>query len=143
MCLSITVGGIQDSLLSTVNGVVQTEFDVSILKVENLSSYPLLASGVACLFTSVLARLIGKRPIYLFSSAILLVTIIWSALIGTDYASFFAARFISGIGLGAFEALILSSIGDMYFVSPPMSHRTVVQLLIEFRSINEANEWHS
>ncbi|KAL8659426.1 MAG: hypothetical protein Q9202_007131 [Teloschistes flavicans] len=117
MTMSITVGGIQDSLLSTVNGIVQTEFQLPILKIENLSSYPLLASGVACVFASVLARVVGKRPIYIFSTTILLVTVIWSAAIGTDYDSFFAARFISGLGLGAYEALVLSSIGDMYFVS--------------------------
>ncbi|KAI4193698.1 MAG: hypothetical protein LQ350_008194 [Teloschistes chrysophthalmus] len=116
MTMSITVGGIQDSLLSSVNGVVQAEFQLPILKIENLSSYPLLASGVACVFASVLARVVGKRPIYLFSTTILLVTVIWSAAIGTNYDSFFAARFISGLGLGAYEALVLSSIGDMYFV---------------------------
>ncbi|KAL8640746.1 MAG: hypothetical protein Q9228_002372 [Teloschistes exilis] len=115
--MSITVGGIQDSLLSSVNGVVQTEFQLPILKIENLSSYPLLASGIACVFASVLARVVGKRPIYVFSTTILLVTVVWSAAIGTDYDSFFAARFISGSGLGAYEALVLSSIGDLYFVS--------------------------
>ena len=117
MCLSITLGGIQDSLLSTVNGVVQKEFDLPILKIENLSSYPLLAAGVSCVFASVLARMIGKRPIYIFSTTILLMTVIWSGAIGDSYDSFFAARFISGLGLGSYEALVLSSIGDMYFVS--------------------------
>ncbi|KAL8776656.1 MAG: hypothetical protein Q9194_003019 [Teloschistes cf. exilis] len=101
---------------NNVNGVVQTEFQLPILKIENLSSYPLLASGIACVFASVLARVVGKRPIYVFSTTILLVTVVWSAAIGTDYDSFFAARFISGSGLGAYEALVLSSIGDLYFV---------------------------
>ena len=117
MCLSITLGGIQDSLLSTVNSVVQKEYDLPIMKIENLSSYPLLAAGVSCVFASVLARIIGKRPIYIASTTILLITVTWSAAIGDNYRSFFAARFISGLGLGSYEALVLSSIGDMYFVS--------------------------
>lgn len=117
MCLSITVGGIQDSLLSTVNGVLAQEFGLPIEKIENLSSYPLLASGVTCAVASILARIVGKRPIYVASTTILLITCIWSALIGTDFDSFFAARLISGIGLGSYEALVLSSIGDMYFAS--------------------------
>ena len=117
MCLSITVGGIQDSLLSTVNGVLAQEFGLPIEKIENLSSYPLLASGVSCAVAAVLARIVGKRPIYVASTTILLITCIWSALIGTDFNSFFAARLISGIGLGTYEALVLSSIGDMYFAS--------------------------
>ena len=119
MCLSITLGGIQDSLLSTVNGVVQEEYEIPIMKIENLSSYPLLAAGVSCVFASVLARIIGKRPIYIASTTILLITVTWSAAIGDSYRSFFAARFISGLGLGSYEALVLSSIGDMYFVSCP------------------------
>ena len=116
MCLSITVGGIQDSLLSTVNGVLAQEFGLPIEKIENLSSYPLLASGVTCALASILARIVGKRPIYVASTSILLITCVWSALIGKNYNSFFAARIISGIGLGTYEALVLSSIGDLYFV---------------------------
>ena len=117
MCLSITVGGIQDSLLSTVNGILAVEFGLPIEKIENLSSYPLLASGVTCGIASILARIVGKRPIYVASTSILLITCVWSALIEKNYDSFFAARIISGIGLGSYEALVLSSIGDMYFVS--------------------------
>ena len=117
MCLSITVGGIQDSLLSTVNGVLAQEFGLPIEKIENLSSYPLLVSGVTCAIASILARIVGKRPIYIASTSILLITCVWSALIEKDYGSFFAARLISGIGLGSYEALVLSSIGDMYFAS--------------------------
>lgn len=116
MCLSITVGGIQDSLLSTVNGILAEEFELSIEKIENLSSYPLLASGVTCAIASILARILGKRPIYIVSTSLLLATCIWSALIKRSYGSFFTARIISGVGLGSYEALVLSSIGDMYFV---------------------------
>ena len=116
MCLSITVGGIQDSLLSTVNGVIAEEFGLPITKVENLSSYPLLASGITCPIASIVARYLGKRPIYLISTTLLLVTCVWSAMIKQNFESFFAARILSGVGLGTFEALVLSSIGDMYFV---------------------------
>ena len=118
MCLSITVGGIQDSLLSTANGVLASELELPIEQIEKLSSYPLLASGATCAIASILARYIGKRPIYLTSTTILSITCIWSALIGgkNQFGSFFAARILSGVGLGTFEALVLSSIGDMYFV---------------------------
>ena len=87
-------------------------------KIENLSSYPLLASGVTCGVASILARAVGKRPNYLASTRILLITCIWSALIGKDYGSFFAARLICRVGLRSCEALVLSSIGDMYFAGP-------------------------
>lgn len=60
--------------------------------------------------------MIGKRPVYLISTTLLLISTVWCALIKNDYGSFFAARFISGLGLGAYEAIALSSVGDLYFV---------------------------
>ncbi|KAI4184143.1 MAG: hypothetical protein L6R41_004951 [Letrouitia leprolyta] len=118
MCLPITVGGIQDSLLSTVNAVLATEFERPIEEIEKLSSYPLLTSGATCAIASILAHHVGKRPIYIVSTIILCMTCLWSALIGgkTQFRNFFAARILSGVGLGTFEALVLSSIGDLYFV---------------------------
>lgn len=116
ICLSITLGGIQGGILQTVNGVLQLEFQTSITKIENLSSYSPLASAVSCIFASVLARMIGKRPVYLISTTFFLISVIWCALIGKDYGSFFAARFIAGLGLGAYEAVVLSTVGDLYFV---------------------------
>lgn len=81
MCLSITVGGIQDSLLSTVIRVLAQDFELPIENIENLSLYPLLASGVTCGVASMLARIVGKRPVYVASTSFLLITCIWSALI--------------------------------------------------------------
>ena len=85
---------------------------------ENLSSYEPLAAAISCIFAVVLARMIGKRPVYLISTAFFLISSVWSSLVEKDYGSFFAARFISGLGLGAYEAIVLSSVGDLYFVCP-------------------------
>ena len=104
----------------------------AITKVENLSSYPPLACAISCVFASVLARLVGKRPVYLISTTIFLISAVWCGLIGKDYNSFFAARFISGLGLGAYEAIVLSSVGDLYFVGRTQSNNME-------KSINKAN----
>lgn len=82
-----------------MNRVLAQDFELPIAKIENMSSYPLLASGVTCGVASMLARIVGKRPVYVVS--ILLITCKWSALIEKNYASVFAARIISGIGLGS------------------------------------------
>jgi MFS family permease len=66
--------------------------------------------------------MVGKRPVYLMSTTIFLISTVWCALIGKDYGSFFAARFISGLGLGAYEAIVLSTVGDLYLVRQPSSH---------------------
>lgn len=85
-------------------------------KIENLSSYPPLACAISCIFASVLARMIGKRTVYLISTTIFLISTVWCALTTMDYGSFFTARFISGLGLGAYEAIVLSTVGDLYIV---------------------------
>lgn len=103
-------------MLSTVNGVLLMEFKVPITKIERLSSYPSLACAISCIFASVFARMYGKRPVYIVSTSIFLISCVWTATIKTNYNSFFAARFVSGLGLGAYEAIVLSSVGDMYFV---------------------------
>ena len=120
ICLSISLGGIQSAILQTVNGILLLEFQTSITKVENLSSYPPLACAISCIFASVLARMIGKRPVYLISTTIFLISTVWCALTEKDYGSFFTARFISGLGLGAYEAIVLSTVGDLYFVRRPL-----------------------
>ena len=116
ICFSICLGAIQGPILSTVTVEIVKELKIPITKAENLSSYPNLACACACILSSVFARLIGKRPVYIFSTACLLIGNIWTAAQGDNYDSFFGARFIFGIGLGAYEAIVLSSIGDMYFV---------------------------
>ena len=69
-----------------MNGVLAQEFGLPIEKIEDLSSYPLLASGITCGVASILARVVGKWPIYVASTSILLITCIWSALIEKNYA---------------------------------------------------------
>ena len=69
--------------------------------------------------------MIGKRPVYLISTTLVLISSVWSALIKKDYGSFLAARIFSGLGSGAYEAIVLSTVGDLYFVrrAPRMRDR--------------------
>lgn len=73
-------------------------------------------AAVAGLVGSAFARVWGKRPVYLFSIILLFIGGIWNAL-ATSADSFLGARVLQGLGLGAFETIVPSSIGDMYFVS--------------------------
>lgn len=93
-----------------------TDYKITILKAEKFSSYPFLATGCACAVASLFARTFGKRPIYLLSAILELVSCIWSA-VATSYGSQLGARILLGLGIGAFESVVLSSIGDLYFVS--------------------------
>ena len=52
----------------------------------------------------------------MFAAALLLATTIWTSRVNS-YRSFVAARVLEGLGNGPFESIVLSSVGDIYFVS--------------------------
>ena len=90
-----------------------------------------------------MARIIGKRPVYLISGAFGLSGALWNAL-GTSYGSILGSRVLYGFGAGAFEALVLATIGDMYFVRelrllfPSALPKAILELILRsFRFMNE------
>lgn len=116
ICLNSAFAGILGPVISTVTAVMVKEFYTNFHHIEIFSGYPLFTSGVGALLASVGARLWGKRPAYLVCSALTFASTVWSAK-ATSLNSFLGARLVQGLGLGAFEGVVLSTIGDMYFVS--------------------------
>ena len=101
--------------LAVVTAELALEFEVPIAKAETTNTYWFLATAGACAVSSVSARIFGKRLIYLVAIAILVASAAWNAA-ATTFNSVLASRILYGFGLGAFESLPWSSIGDMYFV---------------------------
>ena len=62
-----------------------------------------------------LAVVYGKRPIYLVTSILLMVTSFWAAG-SNSFGSLTAARCIQGLSMAPMEALIPASIGDVWYV---------------------------
>lgn len=80
-----------------------------------MSGYNLLAAGLIGPFVAAFATKFGKRPVFLFSTLICIIgTALGEAKI--DYQHLLAARVVQGFATSAFESLIVSSIGDLYFV---------------------------
>ena len=105
-------------ILSAATARIAQDFNVSILKAETLGTYQLLAVGASCAASCVLARLFGKRPVYILSGCIELASCIWTGA-GQSFNSVLGSRVLYGLGAGAFESIVISSIGDMYFVRHP------------------------
>lgn len=103
------------TLLGVATGNLAKEFHVDIFQAETLQSYQFLSCGIAAAISCIVARIFGKRPVYLLSVGIEFFSAIWNAT-GTSFTSVFWSRIFYGIGIGAFEAMVLSTIGDMYFV---------------------------
>lgn len=95
--------------------VLAETFDTTITKITQLTGFLLLAVGSFGLFVSVLSRLYGKRPQFVFASFMcLLGTII--GCVAQDYNTLLAGRMIQGLGACAYESLLIAIVGDLYFV---------------------------
>jgi MFS family permease len=80
-----------------------------------MSGYNLLAAGASGPLYCAASRRWGKRPCFLLST---LFNVVGTA-VGESKMSFnclLAARIIQGFSTSAFESLIISAVGDMYFV---------------------------
>ncbi len=75
----------------------------------------LLCTGACGPFVSALGRKYGKRPVYVASSIFGTVGIIISES-ASGYSTLLAGRILQGVGLAAYEALAIATIGDLFFV---------------------------
>ncbi|GME65294.1 putative mfs transporter protein [Neofusicoccum parvum] len=102
-------------LLSPGLVVIAMEFQRPIGDITVISGYLLLVVGATGPFVSACSRKWGKRPMFLISSLFGLIgTIIGSC--ANTYDTLLTARIVQGFSISAFESLIISMIGDMYFV---------------------------
>ncbi|KAI2619896.1 MFS general substrate transporter [Hypoxylon sp. NC1633] len=99
----------------SVNSVIAIEEDVSYTAAVALTAVPLMTSAVTGLASLVIARIWGKRPVYLVSMVMLFVGIVWNTHVRGSLAENMAARIFQGLGWGAFDTLVLGSIQDTYF----------------------------
>ncbi|KAL1847513.1 hypothetical protein Daus18300_013936 [Diaporthe australafricana] len=98
-------------------GFVQVSSDLGIT-VEVLSqatAWLILTIGLSLFITNPLAKIIGRRPVYIIAICIMFATSVWGAAV-TDYSSFLASRIVAGIGMAPYEILVQCTIGDLYFV---------------------------
>lgn len=106
---------IHGPMLSAVTVDLATEYDKSINEIAQLTSYMLLSIGCFAYIYSILARMYGKRGLFLTSLLILVASDVWGAC-ASEYNSLFGARILSGCGQAMFEALSLSVVSDLFFV---------------------------
>ena len=80
---------------------------------------------------------VGKRPVYLLTSAGLVATSFWSAA-ATTFGSLVAARAVAGLCMAPMAALVPASIADIWFVHE-RGYRTAVFNLGVLGGINLAS----
>lgn len=88
----------------------------SIDDVALLTGYHLLGVGLAGFIFVAMARVWGKRHLYLLGAVLIIISSAWGGASNRNYNSLMAARVFQGVGLAPFEALVNVSVGDLYFV---------------------------
>jgi MFS family permease len=94
---------------------ISAQLGITVEILSQSTAWLILTIGLGLFITNPLAKVYGKRPIYILASIIMLACSIWGAL-AKNYDSFLASRIISGIGMAPYEVLVQCTIGDLYFV---------------------------
>lgn len=113
--LSAAVVGAFGPMLSPGFVQISAELDISVNTLSQATAWLTMTLGVCVFFINPLAKIYGKRPIYIFASVVMFVTSIWAAA-SKSYDSFLAARIVSALGMAPYEILVLATIKDLYFV---------------------------
>ncbi|KAL1981063.1 hypothetical protein VTN96DRAFT_3128 [Rasamsonia emersonii] len=113
--LSAGVVGAFGPMLSPGFVQISAELAISVNTLSQATAWLILTLGLCVFIINPLAKLYGKRPIYIVAIACLFASSVWAAA-SRSYSSFLASRIIGGIGMAPYEILVLATIKDLYFV---------------------------
>ncbi|KAF2791604.1 MFS general substrate transporter [Melanomma pulvis-pyrius CBS 109.77] len=113
--MSAAVVGAYGPMLGPGMIPIAKELNISINTLAQSTAWLILTIGLSVFITNPLAKIIGKRPVYLLSIIFLTIVNIWGAAANT-YTSFLGSRIVGGFAMAPYEILVQATIGDMYFV---------------------------
>ncbi|KAJ5338205.1 hypothetical protein N7452_004933 [Penicillium brevicompactum] len=95
---------------------VAADLQVSLTNITLLNGSLVMALGISAYVCSCSARCFGKRPVYLFTTILVVAACCWAAA-SKSYVSLLASRIFQGLGMGGFFALAgTASLNDIYNV---------------------------
>lgn len=116
LCLLSVISSTLSPLLAANTLTLTLYFRRSFTDIALLTGWHLFGVGLAGFIFVPSARVWGKRHLYLLGTVVIIVSSAWGGGSGHNYKSLLAARVFQGVGLAPFEALVNTTIGDMYFV---------------------------
>jgi MFS family permease len=81
---------------------VSAQLHITVEVLSQSTAWLILTIGLGLFLTNPLAKLYGKRPIYILAICIMFACSIWGAT-ATNYSSFLASRIVSGVGMAPYE----------------------------------------
>ncbi|KAI1778584.1 MFS general substrate transporter [Hypoxylon cercidicola] len=113
--LSAGVVGAYGPMLGPGFVEIAAALNITVNTLSQATAWVILLIGVSLFIFNPLAKKIGRRPVYVMSSIIMLTGSIWGSL-AKDYNSFLGSRMWSGLGMAPYEVLVQCTIADIYFV---------------------------
>lgn len=96
--LSAAVVGAYGPMLSPGFVQVSANLGITVEVLSQATAWLILTIGLSLFITNPLAKVYGRRPIYILAIIIMFATSVWGAAV-TSYNSFLASRIIGGIGM--------------------------------------------
>lgn len=100
--LSAAVVGAFGPMLSPGFVEISAQLNITVEILSQATAWLILTIGLGLFLTNPLAKIYGKRPIYILAICIMFACSVWGAKADT-YNSFLASRVISGIGMAPYE----------------------------------------
>ncbi|MCJ1311155.1 hypothetical protein MMC25_004825 [Agyrium rufum] len=122
--ISAAVVGAFGPMLSPGFVEISEELGITVNTLSQSTAWLILTIGLCLFIANPMAKLYGKRPVYIVAIIIMLVGSIWGAA-SKNYSSFLASRIVSGFGMAPYEVLVQCTLGDLYFV-----HERVTRIAI-------------
>jgi MFS family permease len=118
LLLAVSLVNVMKTAFISVNTVLALNYAVSYTAAVALTGVPLIIAAASGLLSQSIARIWGKRPVYLVSWSLVFIGAVWNTNVLASYAQCMAARIFQGFGWGAFDVLVLGSIYDTFYVRP-------------------------
>lgn len=96
--LSAAVVGAFGPMLSPGFVQISAELGISVNTLSQATAWLILTLGICLFVANPLAKMYGKRPVYIVSIVIMFIGSIWGGA-SKDYNSFLASRIFSGFGM--------------------------------------------
>ncbi|KUI61984.1 MFS antiporter QDR3 [Cytospora mali] len=109
------VGGGMTPILAAGFTNVAEDYGVSVSQVSLTTGLYMMGMGLGSVIASPTAILYGKRPVYLVSAVLFIVTSVWCAL-SPNFTSLILARIFQGVSVSPVECLPSATIAEIFFL---------------------------
>ncbi|KAI2634662.1 MFS general substrate transporter [Hypomontagnella submonticulosa] len=94
---------------------VANDYHIDVSEVSYTTGLYMMGLGIGCVIFSPTAILYGKRPVYLYSAILFIISAVWCAL-SPNFASLIVARIFQGIAVSPVECLPSATIAEIFYL---------------------------